>query len=291
MGRDVQSGKTGGTIHLCGDLYVSVGGRRREVPEGSKRLLAFVALRGFRVDRRVAAGALWPFGDDARATGNLRSALWRLRGAGVDVVDADRHSLGLRSDVKVDCDVVGEWADRLITGRQLSADLAVSPMCDGALDLLPGWFDEWVVIERERLRQRVLHALEALSRLLTDAGCHADAVDVAMTAVQSDPLRETAQRVLLEAYIAEGNLTAARQKYLAYRRLLEEELQVEPAAGLTELVGARTPRAPTPPPTPPPTTGRSGASGRLRRLRCPDAAPTQRSALAMVRPARPTRTM
>ena len=72
------------------------------MPEGSKRLLAFVALRRGRVERRHAAGTLWPVGDDGRAAGNLRSALWRLRGADIEIMQCDKWSLRLADEVAVD---------------------------------------------------------------------------------------------------------------------------------------------------------------------------------------------
>ena len=59
-------------VHLLSGPYVTIGADRREVPEGSKQLLAFVALRRRRVERRQAAGTLWPFGDEERAAGNLQ---------------------------------------------------------------------------------------------------------------------------------------------------------------------------------------------------------------------------
>src|SRR5690242_21218853 len=49
-----------------------------------------------------------------------------------------------------------------------------------AIDLLPGWYDDWVLMERERVRQRLLHALEALSGQLAQVGRCAEAVDAAM---------------------------------------------------------------------------------------------------------------
>jgi hypothetical protein len=73
-------------IHLLGGPPVSGGAERRPVPEGSKRLVAYVALKRSPVERARAAGMLWPETDDARAAGNLRSALWWLRGAGIDVL-------------------------------------------------------------------------------------------------------------------------------------------------------------------------------------------------------------
>src|SRR5689334_25121866 len=80
-------------VVLLGGPYVTFRGDRLEIPDGSKKLLAFVALGTGRVDRRHAAGSLWPFGNDERASGNLRSALWRLKCAGIDILESDKCSL------------------------------------------------------------------------------------------------------------------------------------------------------------------------------------------------------
>src|SRR5260370_31753342 len=76
-------------VHLFAGPYVTVGSERHEVPEGSKQLLAFVALRRRRVGRRQAAGTLWPVCDDERAAGNVRSALWPVRRAGLNALASD----------------------------------------------------------------------------------------------------------------------------------------------------------------------------------------------------------
>ncbi len=219
-------------VHLFGGPYVTVGTERREVPEGSKLLLAFVALRRRRVERRKAAGTLWPCGDEGQAAGNLRSALWRLRRAGIDVLAADKWSLALSADVLVDLHVMDQWVTRLIDGTASGDDLAVSPSWADALDLLPGWYDDWVLMERERLRQRILHALEALSRMLARVGRFADAVEAAMLAISAEPLRESAQKALIEAHVAEGNLSEARRSCQAYRDLVRRELGVDPSRDL-----------------------------------------------------------
>jgi DNA-binding SARP family transcriptional activator len=219
-------------VHLFGGPYVTVGTRRQEVPEGSKQLLAFVALRRRRVERRQAAGTLWPVGDEARAAGNLRSALWRLRRAGIEVMIADKCSLALSAEVLVDLHVMDQSATRLIEGTAFGNDLAVSASWADALDLLPGWYDDWALMERERVRQRMLHALEALSRTLACARRFAEAVEAAILAVSADPLRESAQRALIEAHVAEGNLGEARRSYRAYRDLVRRELGVDPSSDL-----------------------------------------------------------
>lgn len=223
-------------VHLLGGLHVMRNDCRIEVPEGCKRLLAFIALRRGRVERCHAAGTLWAHVDDRRAAGNLRSALWRLRCADIDVLEADKRSIGLRPGVIVDVLEVADWASRIIAGRPLPGDLSLSwPFAD-ALDLLPGCYDDWAIIERERMRQRMLHALEALSRELTEMGRYGEAVDAAMTAISAEPLRESAQRALLEAHMAESNISEARRDFLAYRNLVRRELGVEPSVELAALV-------------------------------------------------------
>ena len=226
------------SVHLIDGPYVTVGGHRRELPEGSRRLIAFVALHGDPVQRRVAAGTLWPVGDDTRAAGNLRSALWRLRSAGIDLVVADQSSLRLREDSVVDVQVVSDRAARLIEGRPRDDDLRTAASRCSPAELLPGWHEEWVVFQRERLRQRRLHGLEALSRLLVRAGRSTEAVDVALATVAIDPLRESAQRVLVETHLAAGDLAAARRCHEAYRKTLAEELGLCPREDFAALSGA-----------------------------------------------------
>jgi DNA-binding SARP family transcriptional activator len=223
-------------LYLIGGIHAVVDGHAIEVPDGGSRLLVYVALRGGRVDRRQIAGTLWPVGDDARAAGNLRSALWRLRGAGLDLLEGDHSWLAVAEHVVVDVDQVGAWAARLVAGRLEPGDLMPRPGWSDALDLLPAWHDDWVVFERERLRQRMLHALEAMSRELVARNRQAEAVDVAMAAVAAEPLRESAQRVLLEAHLAEGNQIEAHRCFARYRDLARRELGVSPSPELGALL-------------------------------------------------------
>ena len=88
----------------------------------------------------------------------------------------------------------------------------------------------------ERLRQLRLHALEALCSLLTERGKLAQAVDVGLAAVAAEPLRESVHRVLIRAYIAEGNKADAIRQYEVYRDLLWHELAVTPSHHLVTLI-------------------------------------------------------
>ena len=232
---------TSGEPRLClfGGPHIVESGARKDIPEGSKRLVVFVALHGGLVDRRQAAGALWPNGDDERASGNLRSALWRLKGAGIDVLRASKYLLWLHPGTEVDVTSTCEWATRIIDGATVPGDLEIRTQALACADLLPGWYDDWVIFERERLRQRLLHALEELSRQFAQQCRWSRAVEAAMTAVSMEPLRESAQRALVEAHLAEGNLVEARRCVSSYRRLVEEELGVSPSMALVSMVEPR----------------------------------------------------
>jgi DNA-binding SARP family transcriptional activator len=229
-------------VLLLGGPYVMLDGVRLEIPDGSKKLLAFVALGTGRVDRRYAAGSLWPFGNDERASGNLRSALWRLKSAGINLLESDKCSLMLRPGTVVDVTTLSEWAGRLVDGSATQADLRAVNWRNDVLDLLPGWYDDWVIFERERVRQRFLHALELLARRLILAGRCAEAVEAAISAVYADPLRESANTVLIEAHLAEGNLVEGRRAYERYRDIMRRELGVEPGPELASLVRTAFPR-------------------------------------------------
>jgi DNA-binding SARP family transcriptional activator len=87
-----------------------------------------------------------------------------------------------------------------------------------------------------RIRELRLHALEALTARLIDAARYAEAVDAALIAVASDPLRESAHRAVVRSYLAEGNYGAALRQYQRYRAVLRAELDVEPSPAMLELV-------------------------------------------------------
>jgi len=228
-------------VNLFGGANVTVAGHRVDVPEGSRRLLAFISLNHGPVERRRVAGTLWPLGDDVRAAGNLRSALWRLKTGGIDVISSDKFSLWLRPRTVVDVDLLGDWAARLISGRPRPGDLDLFHWHPDYLELFPGWYDDWAVFEREHQRQLLLHALEALARQLFARQRGAEAVVVAMTAVAAEPLRESAQQVLIEAHLSNGNLCEARRAYDLYRTRALRDLEVEPGPRLRALVGKPVP--------------------------------------------------
>src|SRR3954464_12821917 len=114
-------------VHGLGGLSLRCPGRRLAVPPGSRRLLAYLALHPGGVDRRVAAGVLWPDVEDGRAAGNLRSALWRLQQVGCPLVAAGQWWLGRRDDGEVALAHLETWATRVLANAPSAGDLGVDP--------------------------------------------------------------------------------------------------------------------------------------------------------------------
>lgn len=224
-----------GQVRVCASPHTPA--PADSVSTAEARLLALLALRPHESDRRTVGGTLWPDVDDARASGNLRSALWRLAARPAPLVTVTRTTAALLPEVSVDVRLLGDWAARMITGTASSADLTHVPWDIAGVEMLPGWDDDWIVLERERFRQRLLHGLELMAAALVDAGRCAEAVEVALIVVRADGLRESAQRALISAHLAEGNCAEARRCYREHRDQVASELGVAPSASLAALAG------------------------------------------------------
>lgn len=209
------------------DRVVLVGGN-------AQRLLACLALRGA-CDRAYLAGLLWPECTDQHALGNLRATVSRLRRRELaGVLENVNGSLGLRPEVTVDVRELLAIATGALNGSVPTSSWSAVRMLTAG-DLLTGWYDEWVLTERQRLRQLRLHALEALSAHLVAVGNEPAAVEAGLEAVAIDPLRESAHRAVIRAHLAEGNLVEARRQLEQLRSLLQAELGVEPSVLATNL--------------------------------------------------------
>jgi len=199
-----------------------------------QRVVAFLALSGRPLTRVYVAGALWLHASEERSCASLRSALWRIRSRRDGLIEATVTHVALSGRVAVDV----HGAVIAMRGL-LSSDAASREELDATYstgELLPDWYDDWLDPERERLRQLRLHSLEALCVQLTRAGRLALAIDAGVTAVACEPLRESAQRALIEAHLAEGNVSEAVRQYDSYRALLRESLRIEPSTALRDLV-------------------------------------------------------
>lgn len=204
------------------------------LPRAVQRLVAHVCLYRRR-PRTLIAGSLWPDVPEEHAHGSLRSALWRLQRVAPGLVSTPGDSLALAEGVSVDVQEVEEWALRALDSRADVEDIRV-PRDVLRGDLLPGWYDEWVLLERERVRQVMLHTLDVAAERLAAAGRHVEALEAAYAALRMEPLRESAHRVLVRVHLSEGNAVEALRAYERFEQLLADELGVLPTARMTSLV-------------------------------------------------------
>jgi DNA-binding SARP family transcriptional activator len=189
------------------------------VPVPAQRLLAYLALQVRPAQRRTVARTLWADCDAQQAAGRLRSTLWRLPVLdGERLVRVDNGRLTLSTNVEVDIHVAQD--------DSRTAQLDVHTLC---AEVLSDWSDDWVVIERESLRQVRLHRLEQLSEHARHDGLYAVALQAALAAVSVEPLRESAHRQVMLVHLAEHNPSEALRQFELVRRLLRDELGLAPS--------------------------------------------------------------
>ena len=207
----------------------------RSVPLGHReqRLVALLALRGSR-PRSHVAGVLWPDTTEARALASLRAAVLHVRRSVDDLLDAGQTMIGLCPQVHVDVSDLHRCVDDIVHSVDVDPTRAMT-LLEHA-ELLPGWYEDWVLFERERLQHARLRALEELAVKELERGQTALAVEAAELAIDIEPLRETAHLLAIRAHLAAGNRPGAIRAYQAYRYQLARELGIEPSPEVTAIV-------------------------------------------------------
>jgi DNA-binding SARP family transcriptional activator len=240
MSQSLSGYDNGFMVAVLGGFCLSWGQRALGVPAASQRLLALLALHGRTLKRAAVAGMLWPDASEAHAYSNLRSAIARLTSTARKVLVASRLDLGLAEGVSVDLRCAQELARRLLDPAVTPerSELGMTAVGTLSCDLLPDWYDDWVLIQAEEWRQLRLHALEALAGHLTVVGRWGEAVVAAGAAVRAEPLRESARAILIQVHLAHGNQAEAVREFTRYRELLASELGLAPTRQLHHLVGS-----------------------------------------------------
>jgi DNA-binding SARP family transcriptional activator len=225
-------------VAVLGGFCLSRGKDVILVSRTSQRLLAFLALHGRMVKRATVAGTLWPDASESHAHTSLRSALSRMESTARRALATSKLELGLAEGVTVDIRYARALAHRLLDpavtpGRP---ELGMATVALLSADLLPDWYDDWVLIEAEDWRQLRMHTLEALASHLMTAGRWGEAAGAAGAAVRAEPLRESARGALIQVHLAEGNRSEAVREFARYRALLQAELGLEPTPELRQVV-------------------------------------------------------
>lgn len=220
----------------------------------ARAVLAYVVLSGGIAERSRLATLLWSEGADAMAS--LRQCLRDVRRA------LDIAGLSLRDDDErvVALDLGGLFVDALEVARiagqgesrlQEMATLWHGDLLDG-LDLSEPGFDDWLVIERGRLHERAVVALEHALRRHLGLGDSAEASRLAHVLLRVEPAHEAAHRAIMIDQARRGDAAALRRQYELCRAALAHHLDSRPAPETVALLErARQPTPPAIPATPP----------------------------------------
>ena len=222
------------SLRLLGRWQLVADGEDVALGHREERLTALLGLTG-QSSRLHVAGSLWPESTDARALASLRRAVLQTQQRCPGLLQADRLSIGLGADVEVDVDEVRRAAaateDAIAEGE--AGALLGQLVGEG---LLPDWYDDWVLPERERLEQLRVKALERIARQALEAGDLELSVDAARAASGFDPLLEWAGELAIRAHLGRGDLGSALLEFDRYRDAVRDELGVPPSRTIRELI-------------------------------------------------------
>ncbi len=239
-------------IRLFGGFEVHAGQNRLPsfATEKSKSLFAFLVLNRDRLFHRdVLCGRFWGDQPDSNARRALRTALWRIRSV-VEPQDCLRGSFLRVEGQQVGFPGTGDaWVDaNEFTRRISSADAhgrgGLTPedarsLADAVIlyrgDLLEGLYDDWCLVDRERLRMALLTALERLVSYHREREEWLDAIDWGRQLLREDPLREHIHRAVMECHMAMGDRPSALRQYASCAQVLREELDLDPMEETTRL--------------------------------------------------------
>jgi len=254
-------------IGLLGGLRLEIDDRAlASMPQAARSLFSYLAIYpGRRVTRDWIAGTFWPDLTETAARKRLSQALWQIQ----TTCQQGGVPGGILAVTNADVSFhppTGTWIDVAAFEDALSEAYAALPrttehveFLEQALaiyqgDLLIGIYDEWIEVERQRLRQRYLNALLDVISDLRARADHSAALGYARQWAALDVLNESAHAEVIRLCALVGRYNEALQQYDACAQLLEEELGVEPSAELVSLrsevmelrSGGASPLIPTP---------------------------------------------
>ncbi|HEY7124242.1 MAG TPA: BTAD domain-containing putative transcriptional regulator [Ktedonobacterales bacterium] len=188
--------------------------------------------------RQHLAFLFWPDATEAQARNNLRQLIHQLRQAFPEIdqfLHSDTSNLHWRPNMLFRLDLAEfeqllQRADE--AGRQTDQRSQQSALEEADHlyrgPLLPSCYDDWIVPERERLRQDHLQALEHLLRLFERQGDLMSAIHYAQRLIRIDPLSEDLYRRLMRLHMLNNDRASALRVYHTCAATLQRELGVDP---------------------------------------------------------------
>lgn len=212
-------------IRLNNELFA------KGLPAKGVALLAYLAVTGRSCSRESLAGLLWGEMPEAAARANLRVTLNRLPLRLRSFLYIDHNTIALKpTEVALDVNTLETAVSGNATAWQTAVALYRSDFLDGLTIPDAPAFEEWALLQRERLRLLVIDLLYRLAADALDRQAYADGITYARRSLVLDNWREEAHRLLMRMLALDGRRSDALSQFETCRRLLAENLGVEPTA-------------------------------------------------------------
>lgn len=199
-----------------------------------QRLITALAIHGPR-PRSYLGGLLWPESGESLAMESLRVSMHLVSRQIPGLLVNGGAQLSLSEFVEVDLHRARSCVRELNqTGLNGNVASALSLLRDA--ELLPGWYDDWVLVEQSRLRHDRLHAFHIIGRESLARRNFEVALEASEAALELEPLYESAVALLIQAQRQQGNNAAALRAFEEYRKKLKEDIGLAPSEGIRRLV-------------------------------------------------------
>ena len=199
-----------------------------------QRLITALAVNGPR-PRSYLVGLLWPETPESKALESLRVAVHLISRQVPGLLVNSGTTLSLSELVDVDLHRLRtQIQDLSRAGLNGNVSSCLQQLRD--CDLLPGWYEDWVLFEQSRLLQDRLHAYHIIARESLARSDYESALEAAEAAVELEPLYESAVGLLIQAEQRRGNNAAALRAFRKFASKLKLDMGLEPSEAIQRLV-------------------------------------------------------
>lgn len=228
-------------FRLLGQFDIRLDSKPVEIPSRpAQSLLAYLLLAPRASHRREKlAGLLWPDSTDANARGYLRKALWQIRRSlpptedgNPELISADDISIAIDPDTNY-------WFDAEALQAVMPSSVSTDELIDAVSlyqgELLPGFYEDWVALERVRLRSEFEQKMNMLLFRLLQGEQWDRTIHWGERWIAQGEAPEPAYRALMIAHAGEGDMARLADTYERCVRALDEELGIQPSRQTDEL--------------------------------------------------------
>ncbi|MBI3151299.1 MAG: tetratricopeptide repeat protein [Chloroflexi bacterium] len=206
-------------------------------------LLSYLFLNSEKpIPRKQLAFTFWADTTEEQARTNLRNLFHHLRKAFPEIdtfLEIEGQTVQWKSDAAIELDVA-EFKSALAKAKNAKDDSTRIAHFKEAIniyrgELLPGYYEDWVLSHREEVHQSYLTSLSQLAKLLENSRQYEEAIEVTNRLIRSESLNESAYQLAMRLHALNDDRAGALQAYHACVTVMRRELDMEPSEEIKTL--------------------------------------------------------